>query len=126
LVKTRIQAQPPGGGQVPPGFSDFVDALDADPHRDILILKRRWGAFCGTDLDLQLRRHGVTNIVLCGISTSIGVESTARDACCRRVPMVPSMQFLTDQTMSAIPIRGTHGGRHSRRLVVQSLDGNQE
>jgi nicotinamidase-related amidase len=40
----------------------------------------QWGAFYGTPLDLQLRRRGVTQVVLCGIATSIGVESTARGA----------------------------------------------
>jgi len=38
------------------------------------------GAFYGTELDLQLRRRGVDTIILCGISTNAGVESTARDA----------------------------------------------
>lgn len=47
---------------------------------DILIRKRQWGAFYGTDLDLQLRRRGVQTIVLAGIATNIGVESTARAA----------------------------------------------
>ncbi|MGW4532485.1 isochorismatase family protein [Nocardia sp. NPDC004340] len=42
--------------------------------------KHQWGAFHGTDLDLQLRRRGITTIVLGGIATSIGVESTARAA----------------------------------------------
>ena len=42
--------------------------------------KRQWGAFYGTDLDLQLRRRGVRTIVLGGISTNYGVETTARDA----------------------------------------------
>jgi len=44
------------------------------------VTKRNWGAFYGTDLDLQLRRRGVTQVVLAGIATSIGVESTARAA----------------------------------------------
>ncbi len=47
---------------------------------DILITKRQWGAFYGTDLDLQLRRRGIKSVVLGGISTNIGVESTARAA----------------------------------------------
>lgn len=47
---------------------------------DIEIIKRQWGAFYGTDLELQLRRRGIDTIVLCGISTNIGVESTARNA----------------------------------------------
>jgi nicotinamidase-related amidase len=45
-----------------------------------LITKRQWGAFFGTDLDLQLRRRRATGIVLAGIATSMGVESTARQA----------------------------------------------
>ena len=78
-VRARVQ-QPPPTPPPSPDFSEIADELHADPTRDILIRKRQWGAFYGTDLDLQLRRRGTTNIVLCGISTSIGVESTARDA----------------------------------------------
>lgn len=66
-------------GTPPPDWSELLPGLDRQPS-DIVILKRQWGAFYGTDLDLQLRRRGLTTIVLCGISTEIGVESTARDA----------------------------------------------
>lgn len=45
-----------------------------------IVTKRQWGAFFGTDLDLQLRRRGINTIVLCGISTSFGVDTTAREA----------------------------------------------
>jgi nicotinamidase-related amidase len=47
---------------------------------DIEVTKRQWGAFYGTELELQLRRRGVDTIILCGIATNIGVESTARNA----------------------------------------------
>lgn len=47
---------------------------------DFVITKHQWGAFYGTELDLECRRRGITTIVLCGISTNIGVESTARFA----------------------------------------------
>jgi nicotinamidase-related amidase len=47
---------------------------------DFVITKHQWGAFYGTELELSLRRRGITAIVLCGISTNIGVESTARCA----------------------------------------------
>jgi nicotinamidase-related amidase len=57
----------------------LIPELDRQPG-DIVILKRQWGAFYGTDLDLQLRRRGLTTIILCGIATEFGVESTARDA----------------------------------------------
>jgi len=64
---------------IPPDWSDFIPELDCQPS-DIVILKRQWGAFYGTDLDLQLRRRQLGTIILCGIATEFGVESTARDA----------------------------------------------
>ena len=69
-------AMPPGG--FPENFSELVDGL-AKPG-DILVTKRQWGAFHGTELDLQLRRRGIQTIVLGGVATNIGVESTARQA----------------------------------------------
>jgi nicotinamidase-related amidase len=68
---------PPAGG-FPPDFMDLADGL-AKPG-DLRITKRQWGAFYGTELDLQLRRRGIQTIVLGGIATNIGVESTARQA----------------------------------------------
>lgn len=62
-----------------PEWSAVVPALDSVPHT-FRITKRQWGAFYGTELDLQLRRRGIDTIVLCGISTGIGVDTTARDA----------------------------------------------
>ena len=75
---TDAPARAPGL-TLPPAWADFVPDLKPEPT-DIVITKRQWGAFYGTELDLQLRRRGVDTIVLCGISTNIGVESTARDA----------------------------------------------
>jgi nicotinamidase-related amidase len=77
LKQTVDSPNPPA--QLPPDWSDFVGEL-GPRDGDILITKRQWGAFYGTDLDLQLRRRGVKTIVLCGIATNFGVESTARDA----------------------------------------------
>lgn len=62
-----------------PGWDEFVPEIGPKPG-DHVVRKRQWGAFYGTDLDLQLRRRGIDTIVLCGISTNFGVESTARDA----------------------------------------------
>ncbi len=67
----------PAGG-LPEGWSEVVDGLAAPG--DIHVVKRQWGAFHGTELDLQLRRRGVKTIVLGGIATNFGVESTARQA----------------------------------------------
>jgi len=65
-------------GGYPADFAEFPEGL-VEPS-DIIITKRQWGAFYGTELDLQLRRRGVQTIVLGGIATNFGVESTARDA----------------------------------------------
>lgn len=61
------------------GWDTIIPEL-ADFKNTHTITKRQWGAFFGTDLDLQLRRRGIDTIVLCGISTSIGVDTTAREA----------------------------------------------
>lgn len=67
---TRMEALPAGWDEI----SGPVQAAD------VVVTKRQWGAFYGTDLDLQLRRRGIHRIVLGGIATTIGVESTARSA----------------------------------------------
>jgi nicotinamidase-related amidase len=66
-------------GTPPADFAELVGELAPRPG-DHLVVKRQWGAFYGTDLDLQLRRRGIRTILLCGIATCFGVESTARDA----------------------------------------------
>jgi nicotinamidase-related amidase len=67
------------GGTPSPDFADIVDELDAQPD-DLRVTKQRWGAFHGTPLDERLRALGVTQVVLTGVATSAGVESTARFA----------------------------------------------
>ncbi|MER7986788.1 isochorismatase family protein [Streptomyces noursei] len=92
VVLVRVASSPDGsdavpgrtetsrGGQTPPaGWDEVVPELAGRPG-DITVTKRNWSAFYGTDLDLHLRRRGVTQIVLTGVATSIGVESTARAA----------------------------------------------
>jgi nicotinamidase-related amidase len=69
--------QPTNFAALPPGWDEFPAPPDAS---DLIITKRQWGAFYGTELDLQLRRRNVRCIVLGGIATHIGVESTARSA----------------------------------------------
>ena len=66
-------------GTVPPDFSQIVPELGPEPG-DLVVTKRQWGAFYGTELDLELRRRGIRTLLLGGISTNFCVESTARDA----------------------------------------------
>lgn len=79
MLRQRVDEAPaiPKGG-FPAGWNEFSPGL-MQPG-DLLITKRQWGAFYGTELDLQLRRRGIRTIVLGGVSTQIGVESTARQA----------------------------------------------
>ncbi|SES12786.1 Nicotinamidase-related amidase [Streptomyces sp. yr375] len=79
-VPGRSEAVRLAGGRARPyDLGPVVEPL-AGHDGDVLVTKRNWGAFHGTDLDVQLRRRGVTQIVLGGIATSLGVESTARAA----------------------------------------------
>lgn len=76
MLRSRVDAPPPTTTRGA-DWGDLREEIGTGPH-DIVITKRQWDAFFGTELDLQLRRRRMTGIVLAGISTSIGVESTAR------------------------------------------------
>ena len=68
-----------GNQEIPKEWADFVQEMRPKKD-DIVITKHQWGAFYGTELEMQLRRRKIDTIILCGISTNIGVESTARFA----------------------------------------------
>ncbi|CAG9256471.1 Uncharacterized isochorismatase family protein YwoC [Paraburkholderia unamae] len=72
---TRTPDAPPAPAQA----SELVPEIGAQPG-DVIVSKRQWGAFYGTDLEQQLRRRGIDTIVIGGIATNFGVESTARQA----------------------------------------------
>jgi nicotinamidase-related amidase len=63
----------------PPGWTDLVPELNQHP-KDHTVTKRTWGAFTNTGLNEHLKKLGITQVVIAGVSTSIGVESTARQA----------------------------------------------
>ncbi|MDR3466008.1 MAG: isochorismatase family protein [Xanthobacteraceae bacterium] len=67
------------GGAFPEGFTDFIPELGHQPD-DIVVTKRTWGAFAGTDLEARLKTAGVTQVVVIGVATATGVEATARQA----------------------------------------------
>jgi nicotinamidase-related amidase len=64
---------------LPEGFTDFIPELGHQPD-DLVVTKRTWGAFTTTDLEARLRAIGVTQVVVLGVATGTGVESTARQA----------------------------------------------
>ncbi|MBB2928053.1 isochorismatase family protein [Paraburkholderia silvatlantica] len=67
------------GGALPPDWSELLPELNQQPQ-DHLVSKKTWGAFTGTGLEAHLKSAGVTQVVICGVATSVGVESTARQA----------------------------------------------
>jgi nicotinamidase-related amidase len=86
VVLVNVSGMAPGRTEVgrpnfafPPDWTELVPELERQPG-DHIVTKERVGAFHGTDLDSHLRQRGVTQIVLAGIATSAGVESTARGA----------------------------------------------
>jgi nicotinamidase-related amidase len=88
-------------GDDDPDFSEFAEGLQITPQ-DYIVSKRHFSAFFGTDLDLQLRRRGIDTIIIGGISTHVGVDTTARDAYQNGY----DQYFLTD--MMTAPNRKLH------------------
>jgi nicotinamidase-related amidase len=101
-----------GSAAPPPGWADLIDELDVRPT-DHLITKRRRSAFHDTGLDTLLRDLGVTQIVLAGIATSSGVESTARSASDHGYHVVLATDAMTDPDAEA--------HRHSVERVFPKL-----
>jgi nicotinamidase-related amidase len=69
----------PNAPPPPAEASELIAELERQPE-DVVITKRQWGAFYGTELEQMLRRKGVKTILMTGIATNMGVESTARAA----------------------------------------------
>jgi nicotinamidase-related amidase len=90
--------QHPDAPPPPASASELLPQLDRQPT-DLVITKRQWGAFYGTELDQQLRRRGIRTVVLGGIATNFGVESTARAAFDRGYELL----FVEDAMTSVTP-----------------------
>jgi nicotinamidase-related amidase len=96
-VSTQVDAPFQMSGPLPANWTEIVPEV-GPREGDLVITKRQWGAFYGTDLDLHLRRRGVRTIVLGGIATNFGVESTARDAFERAYQLVFAEDAMTSLT----------------------------
>ena len=77
-LKTPVDA-PFDGFTFTPDWQAFHPDL-APLEGETVITKHNWGAFYGTDLDPRLRRNGIRTVLITGIATNFGVESTARQA----------------------------------------------
>jgi nicotinamidase-related amidase len=87
IVLVNVAGRAPGRTEQSPrsnlsfseGWTDLLPQLNQQAS-DIAVTKRSWGAFATTDLEAQLKARGVTQVVVTGVATSVGVEATARQA----------------------------------------------
>jgi nicotinamidase-related amidase len=84
----------------PPDWTELVPELDAQPQ-DHRVTKRTWGAFSQTDLEAHLRGLGVTQVVIAGVATSAGAESTARQAHELGFNVALAIDAMTDMSLEA-------------------------
>jgi nicotinamidase-related amidase len=92
--------QPRPGGPLPDGWTDLLPELGRQPE-DIVVTKRTWGAFASTDLETRLKRLGVTQVVMTGVATGTGVESTARQAYELGFNVTLAIDAMTDRRADA-------------------------
>jgi nicotinamidase-related amidase len=108
VVLVNVTGRPPGRtdtgarnlSSFPADWTELVPELQRHPG-DHLVTKQRWGAFIGTSLDDYLRQRSVNQVVLAGISTSAGVESTARSAYDYGYNVVLVADAMTDRDANA-------------------------
>jgi nicotinamidase-related amidase len=82
-------------GPLPDGFMDFASELGQRAD-DMVVKRRTWGAFANTDLEARLRALGVTQVVVAGVATGTGVESTARQAYEAGFNVTLALDVMTD------------------------------
>ncbi len=92
----RTQAPRPAPAVRAADWAEPADELGVQPS-DLRVVKHTWGAFHGTALHDELTRRGVTQVVLGGVSTSIGVETTARQAFEHGYHVVLATDAMTDR-----------------------------
>ncbi|PXW24068.1 isochorismatase family protein [Paraburkholderia caballeronis] len=85
---------------LPDDWMDLLPELDPQPQ-DHRVTKYTWGAFLGTGLESRLKSAGVTQIVLAGVATSMGVESTAREAYALGFNVTLAIDAMTDLSEAA-------------------------
>ena len=85
---------------MPPDWTELVPELNQKPT-DHLVTKRTWGAFLNTDLEQYLKAEGVTQVVLGGVATTAGVETTARTAYELGFNVTLATDAMTDMSLEA-------------------------
>ena len=94
--------RPPGAAAPPYDASELAEMAGVEAT-DIVVTKRQWGAFYGTKPDELLRRRHIDTLLLGGIATNFGVESTARAAFDRSYKLV-----FAEDAMSSMDAEAHH------------------
>jgi nicotinamidase-related amidase len=92
--------QAPNLAAFPADWTELAPELNRRPT-DHVVTKRTWGAFTGTGLNEHLKSLGVTQVVIAGIATSAGVESTARQAHELGYNVALAVDTMTDRSAEA-------------------------
>jgi nicotinamidase-related amidase len=107
VVLVNVMGGAPGRMEMPrrqtnpsPDWAEFLPELGQQPS-DIVVTKKTWGAFASTDLEARLKKLGVTQVVVCGIATTAGVESTARQAFEAGFNVTLAIDAMTDMNADA-------------------------
>ena len=107
VVLVNVDAGAPGRTETPPrvrdfpaGWTDIVPELNQQPT-DHTVTKRTWGAFTNTGLEQHLKSLGVTQVVVTGVATTAGVESTARQAHEAGFNVTLATDAMTDMNLDA-------------------------
>ena len=109
VVLVNVAGGAPGRTEAPPrsaaaqpaaDWMEIAEQLEPQPS-DHRVTKMTWGAFHGTGLDPLLKELGVTQLLLGGVATSIGVESSARAAFEHGYNVVLVTDAMTDTSAEA-------------------------
>ena len=87
-------------GALPADWTEIVPGLNRQPQ-DHAVTKRTWGAFTNTNLAEHLKADGITQVVIAGVATSVGVESTARQAHEHGFHVTLAIDAMTDRSVEA-------------------------
>ncbi|HYY25177.1 MAG TPA: cysteine hydrolase [Candidatus Udaeobacter sp.] len=82
--------------------TEIVDELKPQPD-DINIYKTRFSGFYQTDLDSMLKKLGVKYLIVTGVTTSICVDSTVRDAMFRDYLCILLKDCMSEPIGSNLP-----------------------
>jgi len=107
VVLINVEARAPGRSErafstagMPADWTELMSELKQQAS-DHTVTKRSWGAFTNTGLEQHLRQRGVTQVVVTGVSTSAGVESTARQAHDFGFNVALAVDAMTDMNLDA-------------------------